>query len=282
MSHFYSSSTEEFGNTHCFEDTLFYGKLEHPRIFTRILKCIHFSEKCLCSISTRGLKFANFLSTSSNSSCFIPNQMFEVYRLVVDDIYCQINLTLLLEFLQIFGNSPSHVTLLIHYRKYVPLQLILEEQGVITECNISTDQPFELLDLNFGNNTTLCHFVMKPEGLKDIFNDLDMSNANLEVAIFPKNQILRFISKGTLGHSQIDINNHPDMVEKMIMCSTHENISFSYPLSILKNFFKALIYAMKSSIRINCVGMLCIQFILYSDSNKIGFSELLILPVENI
>ena len=280
MTHFYSTSTEELlVNNHCFEDTLLYGKMEHPKIFTRILKCIHFSEKCICFISTRGLKFANFLSTSSNSSCFIPKQMFEVYRLVVEDIYCQVNLTLLLEFLQIFGNSPSHVTLLIHYRKHIPLQLILEEHGVITECNISTEHPFELLNLNFGNESTLCHFVMKPEGLKDIFNDLDMSNANIEVAIFPKNQILRFISKGALGHSQIDINNHPDMVEKMKLCSTHEDISFTYRLSTLKYFSKALIYAMKSSIRINCGGMLCIQFIIYSDSNKIGFSEFLVLPV---
>lgn len=279
MSHLYSSYTEEFGKHHCLEDTLLYGKMEHPKIFTRILKCIHFSEKSICFISTRGLKFANFLSTSSSSSCFIPKQMFEVYRLVVEDIYCQINLTLLLEFLQIFGSSPSHVTLLIHYRKHIPLQLILEENGVVTECNLSTDHPFELLDLNFGNVSTLCHFVMKPEGLKDIFNDLDMNNMTLEVAIFPEKQILRFISIGVLGHSQIDISNHPDMVEKMQLCSIREEISFTYRLSTLKNFSKALTNAMKSSIRINCDGMLCMQFIIYSDCNKIGFSEFLILPV---
>ncbi|KAI6647159.1 Cell cycle checkpoint protein RAD1-like isoform X1 [Oopsacas minuta] len=275
-----SSKEYKLGTDHFVEEPLLYVKMEHPKIFKRILKGIHFSEKCICFVSSRGLKFTNCLTNSSSSSCFIPKLMFEVFRLLPEEIYFQLNLTLLLEFLQIFGNSPNHLTLFINYRKHAPLMLVLEEHGVVIEGTISTQYPYETLDFAFEKESILCHFVLKPESLKDIISHLDMNNTILEIQLSPKEQLLRFLSKGALGHCQIDIHNNPDNFEKMKFYSPLQESSFVYKLSSLKNFSKALQYALKSSFRINNGGMLCIQFIINSEVNKVGFIEFLSVPLE--
>ena len=279
MTYIHSSSHFQWRTTQNVEQDLLYAKMEHPKIFVSLLRGICITDKCLCFISSRGIKFATVLSNSSRSICFITAQMFEVFRLVVPNISFQLNLTLLLDCLQIFGNYSNHVTLFIHYQKHSPLLLVLEDNGIVTECAITTEFPYDMLDLHFEKCPILCHVIMKPECLKDIFSDLDMGNPHLQVKLIPSLQILRFFTKGTLGQCQVDINNNPEIINKMTWYSPHTENSFEYKINSLKQFSKAVVVAIKSSFKINGQGILCIQFLINSEHDKVGFIEFLCVPV---
>ena len=276
MSYIHSSKNNLWKTSRNVEDLL-YAKMEHPQVFVSILKGICITEKCLCTISSRGIKFATVFSNSSQSICFITAEMFEVFRLVVAHLTFQINLTILLDCLQIFGNYSDHVTLFIHYQKHSPLLLVLEDNGIVTECAITTEPPYDMLSLHFGKYPILCHVIMKPECLKDIFGDLDIGNPYLLVKLLPSLQIIRFFARGHLGQCQIDINNNPELITKMTWFSDTEH-SFEYKTNSLKQFSKAVAVANISSFTINNKGNLCIQFLINSEHDKVGFIEFTCIP----
>lgn len=61
------------------------------------------------------------------------------------------------------------------------MSIIIEENGVITDCSLKTQDPDELLDFRLEPENVLNKVVLQTELLKDILSELDPTSDLMEV-----------------------------------------------------------------------------------------------------
>ena len=59
--------------------------------------------------------------------------------------------------------------------------MLIEEEGIITECSLKTQEPDELLNFNLEEENVLNKIVLQTELLKDVLAELDPSSELIEV-----------------------------------------------------------------------------------------------------
>ena len=59
--------------------------------------------------------------------------------------------------------------------------ILIEEEGIITECSLKTQEPDELLNFNLETESVLNKIVLQTELLKDVLAELDPSSDLIEV-----------------------------------------------------------------------------------------------------
>ena len=62
-----------------------------------------------------------------------------------------------------------------------PVTVLIEEDGIITDCSLKTQEPDELLDFHLEPENVLNKVVLQTELLKDILSELDSSSDLIEV-----------------------------------------------------------------------------------------------------
>lgn len=62
-----------------------------------------------------------------------------------------------------------------------PVTVLIEEEGIITDCSLKTQEPDELLDFNLAQDNVLNKVLLKTELLKDVLSELDPTCDVLEV-----------------------------------------------------------------------------------------------------
>lgn len=275
----YNRRLSRSSTLHRLDKYIFYAKMDNVRNLVLLLKGISYAEKSICVLSNPGLKLSTLESKCLESSCFVPSSMFQIYHLKEMDITFQINPNILLDCLQIYGNhiALSSTSLLIYLKDISKLNLVLEENGIVTECILTTQIPYELLNIDFTSNTVQYHVIMHRESLRDIFADLDMTNQYLIIQYSSKDQKLRWYTEGILGTCHIDFNHNAELIDKVKQVSKKSEFLFRYKLSLLKCCTKALTIAFKVSLRINESGTLCFQFFNEVEGEKFGFIEFLCL-----
>lgn len=59
--------------------------------------------------------------------------------------------------------------------------MLIEEDGIITDCSLKTQDPDELLDFHLEAENVLNKVVLQTELLKDILSELDPTSDLIEV-----------------------------------------------------------------------------------------------------
>jgi len=62
-----------------------------------------------------------------------------------------------------------------------PVSVIIEEDGVITDCSLTTLEVDTLLDFHLESENVVNKVVLKTELLKDVINELDPTSDLVEV-----------------------------------------------------------------------------------------------------
>jgi cell cycle checkpoint protein len=75
----------------------------------------------------------------------------------------------------------------------------LEDNGVITECNINTLEAEEIVNFDFDFDTVVNKIIMKSECLREIISDIDVTNELIEIIICAEKEFIRFSSFGLIG-----------------------------------------------------------------------------------
>lgn len=131
----------------------------------------------------------------------------------------------------------------------------MEEGGVVTDCSIKTQDPFDGLNLACSMDT-VNKVIMKAECLRDVLTDLDTSSDLVEMRLAPTRPHFRVATAGTTGLTQIDIPADCDMIESFVC--PHE-YTFRYKASLVKPLIKMLSIAQKVSLLIDSLGLLGCQ-----------------------
>lgn len=67
-----------------------------------------------------------------------------------------------------------------------PVTVLIEEDGIITECSLKTQEPDELLDFHMEPDNVLNQVILHTELLRDIWSELDISADFIQVIILKK------------------------------------------------------------------------------------------------
>lgn len=259
------------------------AKLDNARTLANILKAIHFTESAIVFASDNGLKITTEDSKCVQANAFVQAGLFSDFTIRQEQATFKVNLAVLLDCLNIFGSSPTPgatTALKMCYESYgCPLQLLLEENGVLTDCSLKTLEPEETLDFNFNSLNVVNKIIMKSECLKEAFAELDMSSEVLEILMSPDKPHFRLSTYGNAGSSHSDFPKESDMVESFQCSQTQTN---RYKVSLLKPSVKALMLSSRVSIRTDRRGFLSMQYMIKTEDGQVCFVEYFCAPDEEV
>lgn len=265
------------------EQFVLIAKIDSARNVSNILKAIHFKETATVFASPMGLKVTVEDAKCIQANAFIQEGIFQEFTIKEEQLTFKINLTVLLECLTIFGSGPvggSATSLKMCYAGYgSPLLLILEEDGVLTDCSIKTLDPDEVLDFNFSSTNVINKIIMKSECLKEAFSELDMTSDVLEFLMSPDTPHFRLSTFGNAGSTFSDFPKDSDMMESFQCAQTQTN---RYKVSLLKPSVKALALSSRVSIRTDNRGFLSLQYMIKNEDGQVCFVEYYCAPDEDI
>jgi len=268
------------------------ARLENVKIFSQLLKSIHFRERSTWYISENGIKVTVEDAKCVQTNAFIKAEIFQEFLLKPgrgdeegsDDLSFSVNLGVVLECLNMFGgvgageNLGSAPSLKICYAGYGhPLVLYLEEQGVVTDCQVKTREAEECLDFNFANAKIISKVIMNSDYLKEVFSELDTSSEHIQFLVSPSTPNFQIRTFGPAGDCNVDVPNTSDMVELFTSTATS---TAKYKLAMLRHGIKPLTLSEKVSIRMDERDFLCLQYMVRTDDGP-AFLEFYCAPEED-
>lgn len=265
------------------EDYILVASLDNARNLSNILKAITFKDHAIFSATPNGLKVTVEDSKCLQANAFIQAGIFQEYTIKDDLVGFQVNLTVLLDCLNIFGGStvPGVSTALrMCYKGYgYPLTLFLEEGGVVTVCKINTQEPEEPIDFEFCSSNVTNKVILLSESLKEAFSELDMTSEVLQITMSPGQPYFRLSTFGNSGNAHYDYPKDSDMMELFQCTKTQTN---RYKMSLLKPSTKALALSCKVSVRTDSRGFLSLQYLIRNDDGQNCFVEYYCCPDEEV
>jgi len=174
----------------------------------------------------------------------------------------KINLAMILDCLNIFGHTPNKYTSLqFLYRGYGnPFILLLEEDGVITNCSIKTMESEDTLNFDYAGTVTN-RVLIDSDNLLEAFGELDYSSSILKIWLTPDIPFLKLSTNGQMGNFTMDFCNKKEPGEIFESFQLTEPIRHSFQLSLIKPCIKALTIAKKTRMILTRNGLLSFQHV---------------------
>lgn len=218
------------------------------------------------------------------------------------------NLSALLEALQLFGATEiaarsakadaepyhsnirnyrpeafSHQTLgmpgtccLMYEKDHAFLSVILEENGVKTNCSMVTYTPESPEDIPFDRDDLSFKIIMQARWLLDSLSELaPMAPARVTIQATPSAPYLSLTSNGSLGSAGVDFSNGRELLETL---SVRERWVQSFKFDFIKSASEAMRIASKVSFRGDGQGVLSLQFMVDVDGGATSFLDFRFVP----
>ncbi|XP_042906041.1 cell cycle checkpoint protein RAD1 [Parasteatoda tepidariorum] len=273
-----TSIFNRFNSDHC-NDYVLEASVDNTRNLAQLLKAIHFRDVAIVCATSDGLKVTVEDTKSVQGNAYIQSALFHDYNVKKQSVIFKVNLSVLLECLNIFGtkNNPGSIaTVKICYSGYgSPLVLLIEENGVVTDCKLQTLEPEDILDFEFTPSKVVNKIIMQSEILKEAWSDLDMNSEVLEILMSPSEPYFQLTTKGSLATIHINISKDSDMIESF-ECT--DEVKNRYQIFLIKPSLRALVQSSKVSIRIDDRGFLCMQYMIKVEGLQCCFVEYLCSP----
>ncbi|KOC64880.1 Cell cycle checkpoint protein RAD1 [Habropoda laboriosa] len=214
-------------------------KLSYQYITEKQFQNLLLYQSATCFGTENGLKLTVEDAKCMQASTYIPSHVFEEFNLKED------------------GNG-------------YPVTVLIEEDGVITDCSLKTQDPDELLDFHLEPENVLNKVVLQTELLKDILSELDPTSDFIELLLSPSTPFFRISTAGLAGICYVELPHDGDLIDNFQCTST---ASSKYRLSHIKPAMKALVYANKVSLRTDTCGLLCFQYMVKTDEGHTCYIE---------
>ena len=264
------------------ETCVLIAKLDNVRTVSNILKAVNFKETAIVFISDNGLKVTVEDSKCVQANAFLQSALFQEYHISEDDSAFRINLSVVIECLNIFGTNPTSGTMTALELRYngngEPLIMLLEENGVVTDCSIKTFEATEILDFNFCSVNVVNKIILKSDCLKELFAELDPTSDYMEILMSPDKPNLRISTVGNCGSMQSEFQKESEMIESFQCTKTQ---ICRYKMSLLKPSIKALMLSSRISMRTDNRGFLSLQYMVKAEDNHTCFIEYFCCPDED-
>jgi len=190
----------------------------------------------------------------------------------------KLNLSILLDCLNIFGGGTNFTSLqLMYHGNGSALFVLLEDNGVRTDCGLRTLEYDGVLNFDFAGVAIPNKVIMKSDSLKEALNELDWSSDILTVLLSPDPPYFRLTTSGPSGSCQVDYPKDSEVFEGFDCTSTQ---SYNYRLKMLQPTVKALALSTKTSVRMNERGVLNFQHMYQSEDNETSFVDFYIVALD--
>ncbi|KAF9187061.1 ssDNA endodeoxyribonuclease [Haplosporangium sp. Z 767] len=156
------------------------------------------------------------------------------------------------------------------------LNIILEENGVVTTCGIPTFEPDLPVDFDFDdiNHTKL---AMRSKWLEEGLRDLDATSDRVVFRIIPTLRHLQITSLGTV--ETLDINySQNDVLEEFVPLSD-QTLEVSYNFTHVLYVLRACPISVKATICVDTKDFMRIQFLSEFVDQRYMFSEYSFAPI---
>ncbi|XP_024867988.1 cell cycle checkpoint protein RAD1-like [Temnothorax curvispinosus] len=252
--------------------------LSNLKIVTQLLKAINFKETATCLGSENGLKITVEDAKCMQASAYIPSTVFDEFELK-EDVTFSLSLNILVECLCMFWptSQEDSVNVQIFYKGTgYPVSVIIEEDGVITDCSLKTLEVDALLDFHLEAENVVNKVVLRTELLKDVMAELDPTSELVELRLSPEEPYFRISTEGLGGICHIDLPRDSDLIDTFQCTSTATS---NFKLAHIKPAMKALSCANKVSLRTNNAGLLCFQYMIKTENGHTCYMEYYISPL---
>lgn len=313
----YSDNEEDAENE---EDQIFSCRIENSKIVTDILNAIHAGGReqdhqlhlCEVKASEKSLVFSVLgRAKSTQARATLPAELFEEYifesrgpegrenNLSERDRVVQfsINLTVLLDCMQLFGSSSESTSATMTYSNLdASFKISLEESGVLTTCDIATLEPDDVyaglvtpqearnnsLYAQFRQNPETCRLILRADPLRDAMQEMCDVLGGGDVTFFVVNnpeESFKMQVKGSLDFFEVEF---PKTSGAFVLFQCSSESKFSYLNPSVQLGMKALSISKETYIRINSEGLMSIQHQI-KDRGKPSepYIDFFILPAED-
>jgi len=255
------------------------ASVDNIRNLSHLLKAVHFRDVATFCATSDGLKITVEDTKAVQANAYIQSSLFHDYTIKDQPVIFKVNLSVLLECLNIFGskNNPGSIaSVKICYAGYgSPLVLLLEENGVVTDCKLDTLEAEDILDFDFTPSRVVAKIIILSEILKEAWGDLDMTSEVLEILMSPTEPYFQLTTVGNFNIIRIEFPKDCDMIETFECADIVKN---RYQILLIKPSLRALNQSSKVSIRIDDRGFLCMQYMIIMEDSQCCFVEYLCSP----
>lgn len=162
-----------------------------------------------------------------------------------------------------------------------PIVLVLEhnteDDEIVTECSIKTQNHTDSLDFNIDDDAALNIVVFNSSDLACLLNDIDKSDGNLEIIISPSEPNIQITTIGGCGTEiSIEVSQPSDMILSFLSINKTEN---RYKLNHISYLMKAFQLGQTVSLRTNKDGLLGIQILISIENDKQICIEFYLVPL---
>ncbi|XP_034235085.1 cell cycle checkpoint protein RAD1-like isoform X1 [Thrips palmi] len=262
------------------ENCLLIAKIDNVKNINSIIKALNFSQEAVCFCSEDGLKVTVEIAKCVQASAFIQLDIFQEYSFNAEEqLIFKIDFHTLVECLNMFEASGMSATVDMRMQgQGQPLLLMLEEDGVILDSSIRTQDPGEIADFSFGDDSVINKIILRSEFLKEILDELDTTSEFIGIELSGSYPFFRFFMSSRLGESEYQIEKTSDMIEHF---DCKVRTAFRYRSEHLKHTIKAIAVSQKVSLRMDEKGLLCFQCMMKMDDGQICFVEFFCIQATN-
>lgn len=291
------------------------------RQLCHLLSCIRFADKVQISITSDGITFSVEEARVMQGSIFLDKAMFTsfVYTPSAEDgedspPVFQVSLPALVETLNIFGaseasskfsrseedeyasnirphrNDPfSNQTLgmtgvcrLAYAGIGEPFQIILEESGVTTTCNLVTYESEGIEEIPFDKQALEAKIILQARFLHDAITEISSMTAlsagpgsRLKVLASPRPPYFSLSSAGVLGSAAVEFTKSRELLETFSVAGRWVQY---YKFDLIKQAQGAMKMASKVSFRGDSQGVLSLQFMVEAEGGAVSFVDFRFVP----
>jgi len=243
----------------------FVCKADSTDVLTTLLSTLLWDKNqvVLVNVTAAGMKFTVEKDKCVKAKAYLKSSCFQEYSSVdaAEEIEFTLSLSVFLDCLQVFGVA-CHMQLA--YNGYgSDVQLLLEDDGVITQCELRTLDEVTPAEFSFRSSNVTARTVIKSGFLKECFAELDIPGATT-VSLFmsPQAPYLSMSVKGDTNTVEIDFPSDRSHSEVFTEFDCKEKITNTYSLSLIRPCVKALAKAEHTNLRMNEEGMLSMQHVI--------------------
>lgn len=153
-----------------------------------------------------------------------------------------------------------------------PLELTLEEAGLVTHCQVTTLHPLQHMVFESWPDAIHGKIIMESDILTEMWLGLDNSSQTLDIRISDREPLLTLATKSEHG-SVTTIDRDDEKVKTIKMRIPNTACSNVYDMSLLRMSLRALMPSDKTSIQMSSNGTICIQFMLQLNESVKAFVE---------
>ncbi|XP_072756425.1 cell cycle checkpoint protein RAD1 isoform X1 [Anoplolepis gracilipes] len=257
------------------EDYLLVAKvgLTNLKTVIQLLKAINFKETtAICLGIENGLKIIVEDAKCMQATVYIPSAVFDEFELK-EDVTFSLSLNILIECLCMFwpASQDNSVAVQIFYKGIgYPVSIIIEEDGVITDCSLKTLEIESLLDFHLEAENIVNKVVLQTELLKDMIAELDPTSELVEFHLSSDEPFFRISTNGIGGICHIDLPHDSALIDTFQCTSTAIS---SFKLAHIKPAMKALSCANKVCLRTSSAGLLNFQYMIKTENGHTCYME---------